>query len=294
MIKLIKFCSLFFLVGFFGLNSLTYAASPSVGSGEGLGISPINRLVTVSAGNQNTSNITVSDLTNKPLNVSLFIKSFNVVNYNYNYQFTDPVNNWLKLSQTGINLQSGQVQPINYTIAVPKNAASGGYYYAIFASATVPQTNINLSLQAASIIYLTISGKLIETSNIVSNSISHLVFGSTINYTVNVRNSGNVNYFIYLNTRIRGYLLRPSQTQVAHLLLPNTIRSISGSILSPYLPGIYKVDYGYSTESGSSVNLSSYIVFIPPWSIAILALIIISGIFIKDKRAKNLKKAHKD
>jgi hypothetical protein len=279
-----------FLLALIVFSSTTYGASSTLENGEGLGISPVNRSVTIFSGNQNTSSISVSDFTSQPLSVSLFVKSFNVINYNYNYQFTNPINDWLKLSQTDINLQPGDVQTINYSLNVPSYAPSGGYYYAIFASATVPHVSINLSLQAASIIYLTVGGKLIETSNIVSSYISHFVLGKTINYKINVRNSGNVNYFIYLNTRIHGYLLRPAQTQVAHILLPNTIRTIDGLILSPYLPGVYKIDYGYSTELGSKVNLSAYVVFVPPWSIAVLILLIISAVYYKDRRKKQSSK----
>jgi len=288
----LKNLSLFVILTIFAsfvcLINLTNAAD--LNTTQGLSISPVNSFTNISAGQSQVNTIEIGDYTTQPLNINLFIKSFRVVNYNYNYQFTNTINNWIKISQTEVNLRPGEYTGVDYTIKIPANTSAGGYYYAIFASATVPQASLNVSLQAVSIVYLTIKGKLIETSNLVSNSISHLIFGKTINYEINIKNTGNVNYFIYLNTRLRGYMLRPSQTQVAHLLLPNTIRTVDGAILSPYLPGIYKVDYGYRTDSGAQVKLSSYVVFIPPWSIATVVLILMIVFYISEHRKNRPKK----
>jgi len=60
--------------------------------------------------------------------------------------------------------------------------------------------------------------------------------------------------------------------------MPNAVRRVSDTISSPILPGIYKATYGYKTDAGTTVMKSGYILFIPPWFIAVLLVIIYSAL----------------
>jgi hypothetical protein len=250
------------------IASPVYAASPS----RGLAITPLRQYLTVDGGSQKTSTLTVSNLTSKTLAVKLYDQEFSVDNYSYNYRFDAPIPNLVTLSQDTVSLKPGASQKITYTITAPKNTRPGGQYYTIFASS---QLEDNVTVQAATLLYVTIDGKLTTSNELRSSSIQHVVFGNTISYHFDTLDTGNVHYFIYVDGQLHGVTARAADSPVAHLLLPNAIRSVSGSITAPILPGIYKATYGYKTDSGQQITRSGYVLYIPPWSITLFLAIIL-------------------
>lgn len=263
--------------------------SPAVGhaattTNRGLLISPLRDYVNVDAGGQKTQNFTVANLTEKPINVALSVKQFSVSDYAYDYQFSEPHDSWVRLTKTEVQLKPNESQKISYQLSVPAKNAPGGYYYTLFASANLSGTGLSGTVQAASLLYITVNGKLIQTNSLQSSSMSHIVFGKQIPYSLNVRNSGNVHYFGYFSTKVQGLFTNISPTGTSHLLLPGTTRRIGNSVPAPLLPGIYKVTYGYQPESGAAQTRSQYILNLPPWSIAAVILLIFFALRLHRKK----------
>lgn len=244
---------------------------------KGLLIAPVQQYLSGDAGTTVSSQLSVSNLTNKPLTVSVSVKQFSVTDYTYNYTFAAPDNDWLRLSMTTVTLQPNRSADIPYTIQIPPKSAPGGRYYTLLASATLPSAGV--ILQAADLVYLTVNGKLITVSKLQDSSIHWLSFGRSIPFTLQPVNTGNVYSFVYVSSQLHGLFVRPPVTSKAHLLMPGKVRSISDSIPSPVLPGVYLATYGYKTNDSSWVIQKEHVVvYIPPWFLAfLLAALLVAG-----------------
>ncbi len=245
---------------------------------HGLLITPLRQFLSIKAGHALDSSFTVANLTDRPLTITLSVQQFSVTNYVYNYRFEAPTNNWLHLGLTTVSLAANQTANIPYHFQVPVGTSPGGRYYTLFASANVASQGAKATIQAADLVYLTVAGKLVRTSHLQHSSIGWLAFGRSIPFNVQPVNTGNVYFFAYVSGRLHGLWIKPAPTPDTHLLMPGTVRTLSGSIASPVLPGVYRATYGYRTDAGQSVMKTSYVLFIPPWFVAfLLAALLLAG-----------------
>lgn len=280
-----RFVPLLFLVVLLcaALPGDAHAATPA--QQKGLLITPIRQFLSVDAGKTVRSSLTVANLTDDPRTVTFSAKQFSVSDYAYNYSFSQANNDWLHLDVASIDLQPNQSTDIPYSVNVPAGSKPGGHYYTLFASADVSSQGVKSTIQAADLLYLTVNGKLIRTSHLQSGSIQRLSFGRSIPFRLQPVNTGNVYFFAYTTGELHGLFTHTSASTATHLLMPNKPRAISSSIASPVLPGIYKATYGYKTDGGQTVTQSRWIVFVPPWFIAVvLGALLLAGRFLPRRR----------
>jgi hypothetical protein len=258
------------MVGLLLVPSNVTAASSRPNIEKGLLITPLRQFLSVDAGKTVRSSFSVANLTDQPLTVDLKVEQFSVTDYVYNYTFSKPKDPWLQLSTQQVDLQHNQTKSIDYSIAVPVGSAPGGHYYTLLASATLSSGGIKNTIQAADLVYLTVNGKLTTVSHLESSSIRKVNFGNDIPYTLKPINTGNVYSFVYVSGELHGLFVRPVETSNAHLLMPGHVRTLGDSIPSPVLPGVYRASYGYRTDTNWIIEESHWIVYIPPWFIALL------------------------
>jgi hypothetical protein len=272
------------------LANTALAAGTPPAPETGLLITPLRQFISIDAGSSKPSTFTIANLTTKPLDVTLSVKQFSVTDYTYDYRFQNLSNNWLHLSQSDVILQPNQTKNIAYSFEVPTGSAPGGHYYTLFASAQMSADGVANTVQAADLVYLTVTGDLTQVSHLKSSSISWLTFGRTIPFTLNPINTGNVYSFVYVSSQLHGLFVHPPETSTGHLLMPGKVRTLTGSIPSPVLPGIYRATYGYKTSSDWIIEQSHLVVFIPPWFVAfVLAALLISGKFLPRGRRSTKK-----
>ncbi len=244
--------------------------SASTSSGpKGLLITPVRDFLSVDAGGNTSGNFTVANLSDKPMDVTLSVKQFSVANYTYDYTFNQPKNDWLHLELPAVSLQPDERRQIPFNVRVPADSAPGGQYYTLFASAQLNTGGLNSTVQATDLLYVTVGGKLIRTSQLQTARAPGLAF-SNINYSLQALNTGNVHFFAYSSGRLHGWLTKPAGTPDAHLLMPGRPRVLTGTVAAPVLPGVYKLTLGYRTDQGQQVQAQHWVVFIPPWFIALL------------------------
>jgi hypothetical protein len=236
---------------------------------EGLLITPVREYSSVAAGTTQSNILTVANITNKPIVVTLSVEQFSVADYTYDYTFMPAKEDWVKMQVTQFTLQPDKSQVVPYAIMVPANAAPGGHYFTIFATASLHTGAISSDVRVATVLYVTVAGKLIKTSRIKKETIPWISFGSDIPFTLDVQDTGNTHFFIYTSGKLIGWTARPAIEEPAHILLPGTIRTVESRIVTPLLPGVYKAEYGYKTDGGQTVNRSSNVIYLPPWSLAI-------------------------
>lgn len=272
--------------------SLTYPAeaAPVIKSSNGLSISPLRQEMSIVAGKSAKGYITVGNLTDKPMIVTTTVKEFSVTDYAYDYVFKSPQNDWVKISAPQVQLAPKTSQKIQYDVAVPAKATPGGYYFALFASTEVVGSGLAQTVQAASPVYVKVEGQLIRTSVFQDASVPLFVTGQEVPYEFVVKNTGNVYFSAYLYGQLEGLFGKQPEVGTGHLLIPHAPRTIEGAVPTPILPGIYKLTYGYKVDFASIITTkSTYILFVPPWSLAALLLAGVIGRWLWQKR--NVSKA---
>lgn len=237
---------------------------------RGLLISPIRSYEALDAGDTKTRSVTVANMTNKPIVVTMSLEQFSVADYIYDYRFSEPKNSYVRLVENRIELKPFESRVVPYVIDLPATAAPGGEYYTFFASATLGSGTLSGTVRAASLLYLTVNGDLIQTGDVVKSSIPWVVFTPQVPYTIDIKNTGNVHYFANFTGSVAGAFYNSSPTGASQLLMPRTTKRITGTVPSPLLPGVYKLNFGYTTDSGAKISRSQYFLFLPPWFIALL------------------------
>jgi hypothetical protein len=278
-----------FLV-FFSLLALSFAPAPAqaqTAKNKGLLISPLREYVDVAAGASRAKTFTVANLTENPISVNFSVQAFSVSDYAYDYRFSDPPNDWVRLSVATLELRPGENRKIPYVVSVPADSPAGGQYYTLFASASLSDKGIASTVRAATLLYVTVEGELRRTSQLVSSSLPRFAYGTEIPYTLDVKNTGNTHFFANFSGKLQGLSAKPETTGTSHLLLPGKIRRISGAIPAPLLPGLYKATYGYTTDVGEKVAQTRFVVFVPPWSVALVVLLaLLASILLQRKKPR--------
>ena len=259
---------------------------------KGLLISPPRTYVSVDAGQEKTSSITVENATSSPMQVSLSVQQFSVNDYVYTQIFSAVKQDWLHLKTNTVQLAANQSTSIQYTLTPPANVTPGGYYFSIFASTQIQKNSGTDTMQAANLLYVTVNGTLTKTSQLKTSHIPRVIFGNTIPYQFSIADTGNVHFFIYTQGSLKGLFTEQTSPPQTHILLPGTIRAIAGSMPSPLLPGLYHVTYGYKTDSAITVTRTQWIVYIPFWFIAAIGVIILTleRLHLKKRSKQNSEK----
>lgn len=269
----------------FGTLGHVWAAASTPAQEHGLLITPLRQFISSDAGTTKQSTFSVANLTDQPITVSLQVKQFSVTDYAYNYTFSPPENDWLHLGQSSLTLQPNKTADVPFSVTIPSGSAPGGQYYTLFASADLNSQGIKDTIQAADLVYLTVNGTLTSVSHLQDSSINWVSFGHDIGFNLKPINTGNIYSYVYVSGELHGLFVKPPQTSSAHLLMPGKVRSLSGSIPAPLLPGIYRATYGYKTTSNWIIQESHWVVFIPPWFIALLlAVFLLAGRFLPRPR----------
>jgi hypothetical protein len=263
---------------------------------RGLSVTPVRQELTAEPGRVTNASYEVANYNDKPLTVMMSVKKFNVTDYSYAYKFSDDNDKWITFENPQVVLQPQQKFKMKYTVTVPSSAAPGGYYFALLASAASgPTGGISQTAQVASMLFIKAGGQLTRQGTISNPQVPFLVMGNTVSYKFDVRNTGNVHYAADFYGQLEGLFGKMPSTSASHILMPGAVRAVGGSVDSPVWPGVYIFNYGYKTETDNTPTYkSSYILFVPPWSIAALFILLIIGRSAWRVKHKKKSKAQSD
>lgn len=249
---------------------------------KGLYISPLRQLIEVDVKKPYQGQITVANYTEKQAQIKLSVEEFKVTDYVYDYRFVNPpTNKWIKLSQESVSLAPNKRAKIDYTIIAPDQTAPGGYYFTLFASQGIPASTggIAKEVRAGALLNLTVKGNLVYSNYVKSSHVPWIVIGDEVPLQVDIKNDGNVHFFSSLTARTKGLFTDHLFQTGNHQFFPHTVRRLSTELPSPKLPGIYRIEYGYSATSGEAVQKERYFLFMPVWFLCLL--IVIGGIALR-------------
>lgn len=272
-----------------------------------ISMSPVSDKIEVTPGETYTGTFNVSNIGGKSFNYILETKPFSVSDENYENDFDtkniyNDVTNWVTFDREGGSLEPNTTDRIAYTINVPENATPGGQYAAI-AATTISEAYgsngsvFNVSKSVAMIIYLTISGEVNRSGEIIENNIPSFYFEGPISAGSLVSNTGNIHneaeYILEINNFFTGELAYSnSEKPETHLILPDTKRYSEIKWDNAPMLGVFKVKQTINYLGESSV-VEKIVIICPLWLIFIIIFLLVLMIIwiITRSRARSRKKA---
>lgn len=281
-----------FVVGIFFMSP----ASATSGVRQ-LAITPLRSEYTIPAGTTQKGTITLKNTGAEALDVTLDAEAFKVVNQNYDYSFqpNSTLGTWVGFSSDEFNLVPNTSKNIEYSLNVPIDAEPGGKYLSLFAS-SVPSDDSSAIVpveRVGSLLYLTIPGGTTQTGKLLSLNSPSVIFGNS-SWNATIQNSGT-NHFrsTYSETLSDIFGHKLTTTTDSRLILPQTIRLVSGGISTPQWIGVYKVNYDFSLGDSPDTTQTKWLVNLPPLQLAALVVILLIIALLITKTLKKIMRHSK-
>ena len=256
-----------------------YASNP-----KGLSLSPLRTELSLAPGTSLDGALTVTNSTVEPMTVALSAEEFKITNSKYDYEFIaeSDISRWVSFKPSEIILKSGESKDVQYTVTVPPTAELGGYYISMFVSTAVgsPGDVGNSQQRVASLLYITVNsdvlGAVTRAGNVLSLSSPWLMIDKGT-WGMTIQNGGTTHFRSDYSVKIENIFGdKISEYENSALILPSTIRAISGELSAPSMPGIYKVIYTIGLGDTPKIIKTHYMLYLPIWAIGIILTIIIA------------------
>ncbi len=227
----------------------------------------------------------VNNIGTEPLNFTITVKPYSVVdkNYNTNYELETnytKISQWITYTTDKNILQPGESTEINYTITVPSDAPAGGQYAAIIASINEEASgNIHLVGSVGYVIYAHVFGETRTDVNILENNIPSLFLSSPISTSSLVENNGNIDmaaeYSLEISNFFSGQEVYSNvMDSTKHIVLPETQRFATQTWQETSPIGIFRVKQ--TVTIGIKTLVNEKIVFVCPiWLLFVIFFAIV-------------------
>ena len=169
---------------------------------------------------------------------------------------------------------------VDFAIAVPKNAAVGGHYAAVFVQ-TVPPASAGATIlsrvdRVASLYYLAVGGNLDAQGQVLALDVPWLQPASPVQAAVRVRNTGNVHFQVNTTSQLSTPFGKAGPpVTVRGEILPGTTRRLDIKLPAPYPIGLYKVDVTVK-YLGKTVHQSHWLFMVPKLTFIIVSLTVLA------------------
>lgn len=270
-----------------GTPCTAYAASDQ----KGLQIAPLRTRTAQQPGQATSGQISVKNSTAGNLTVALAVERFKTIDEDYHYDFSQGEHtDWVRLADSTVQLGVDEFKNVAYSLAVPADAAPGGYYFAIFAAATTGDggTSIQETRRVASLIYLEVDGDLLRKVNLLGIDVPWFTTKPQVPVDSRLVNQGNTHVEAVLTSSVKpliGYSREPTSQQ--GLILPGTVRRLTDTAKLSQLPGIYNVGIEYQNPEGKIQKFNQLVLYLPVWSWFVLVSPFIL-VFVRWRLRRNL------
>jgi len=303
-----KLLSIILLVGsvgvLVGLSQMSAgAAATSNTSGSGYRVSPVRSDLTIAPGTSQTVTVYVQNVASVPENVQVIINDFQAAQdesgrpellLNGQNTASHGLKQYISLPISIFSLQPNEQRAVAVKVTIPLNTAGGGYFGAVrFAPASLTSgENVNLAPSVASLILVTVPGKIQERLSIASFDVRNgdhpqkfLLSGKNLQAVARFQNSGNLQEEPFGkvllkrgNTVLGSYEINNSDPRGN--VLPNSIRRFSVALPTLHTFGKYTVEgnFGYGS-TGQLLSASTTFYLIPLLDIILVLVVILVLLF---------------
>lgn len=295
--KIIFCVGLLFVVSVINCNSDIVHAQSNTKAQKGLTVSPIRSELEIAPGISQDGVLTITNSTKETMVVDLTAESFSVINQQYDYAFTSEseMAKWVSFSDSKIELAAGESKKANFTIGVPLSAEPGGRYISLFASTNThvdSDSSIVSRQRVASLLYLTVTGKITRSGNLIYLTSPNIVTGK-VNWSMVLQNTGTTHFRSRYDIKILNIINNDvvANSQGDALILPGSLRLITDELPSLKLPGLYKAVYTIGLGDTPARVETRYLFYSSPLVLIFVMFIILALIYaayrLKDHKAKN-------
>jgi len=208
--------------------------------------------------------------------------------------------NWFKMEKN-VTIEPGQQKEIPFTVEIPQNAPPGGHFAVIWWGAAPPGGQVAIVTRAGILVYVEVSGEVNEKGELLNFSLpkgNFLVFRLPEDFTVDFKNSGNTYLKPVGEIKIKNIfgssIAAFDVNDKERIILPEDAQSLNISKKfekPPFALGLYKAELALSWgETQNNIQKSIYL-FVFPWKIVILAIIILVILYLLI--TKGIKKYNK-
>jgi len=201
---------------------------------------------------------------------------------------TADLSGWITVSPAKLDLAPNESADFNITIKVPAAAAAGGHYATVFAkseSSTQVASGASVTSMVGTSILLKVSGSTVESADVVefSTSRARLTPGEPIDFSVRMRNTGNVH--VRPQGTIQIYRDSVKMDEVAINsdglnVLPSSIRKFVGSSNKTLPSGSYTAKLALTYGAGQAIAVPAISFVVVGESSMATMVAIILGIFV--------------
>lgn len=270
--KFVKFgwLLLAFICLVFALTSKTHAGS--------LTIQPLRQELELKPGQTVTNKLTVRNTSATEQKITFKAENFSIINENYDYGFSEAeyLEKWVHFDTKQITLGAGLSKIVTYTIGAPTEAEPGGRYIALFATVDgqVTSDNVKTVERAGLLLYITIPGQISKKGSVIDIKTPLLISKRNVDWRLRIRSSGSTHFKNRTTVQVKTIFGKTiTEYSDDHLILPNTIRLVSGNAALGRLPGVYKLHFLVGQGDDPAHSSTHWVILMPLYMYGLLGLV---------------------
>ncbi len=259
--------------------SVSAASSPRV---QGLTISPEAASEVLDPGSVRHDSLSIRNSGKTGYNYSVYVRPYNVQGENYFPNFKavpgwPDISSWFQFTSKAGYLNSGSSAIINYTITVPQNTPSGGYYAAVFVQSSTPsvssgKSGFQIYQRAGEILYIQIPGPVHTEGRVITWHGSWLQ-QAPVHEQLRIENKGQLHYMSKISVSYEDILGATSYRYNGQfIILPHTVRRVNVQWPNPPFLGLFKVTGNVWTYGNQHLSAQYVLVVSPLTRIIVLVL----------------------
>lgn len=283
------------LVGAMLVNSKnTYAEAAAVK------ISPVANAIQIKAGQSQNYQFTLENMSAKDYSFKLYTAPYNVINEDYDADFTSETNynqitRWITFEDDSgtfvknpvYKIKAGEKRSIIYRVSVPDDIPEGGQYCVIFAESVDNEsfsgTGTSAGIGSVSRVSLILlghgDGETRDTAEITDFSLTGMFTAKDVDAMAKVKNSGNTDFLAVYDMTVKSIFGTPIYTNSDNfIVLPGTERKFTTSWAESPAFGIFNVSFSVNAIDQSQEE--SHLILILPGFVVVIALLLLTSIVV--------------
>lgn len=253
--------------------------------GKGLTLAPLRSELEIAPGTSLTSELMITNSTDKPMVASLTAEEFSVINQQYDYAFDaeSDLAKWATFNPVEVNLAVGESKKVQFTIGVPLSAEPGGRYLSLFASTDIKTSDggVNSRQRVASLLYITVIGDVTRSGHLISLASPWGISDKSM-WSMALQNIGTTHFHSRYNVQLQNLWGNTVASMSGDaLILPGTVRAVPDVLPLPQLPGLYKIIYTIGLGDTPAIAETRFVLYMPPMAIlasVIIVMLLIAGL----------------
>lgn len=273
------------------------------GVANGFRISPVRTEYNIDKGKSVTLTVTIENLTDAPTTATPIINDFVASDKEdgeplliLDNNTAAPRNSFKSLVKLPAAVQLGarQKKDVPFTIAVPANAGSGGYYGAIrfLPSGTGPgDSNVGLTASVGSIVLVTVPGSLTQKLALVSLGAgikdvprSFITSGNNLTVITRLKNTGDIHVKPFGKVLVKdmfGKTIKEfefNSKEPRDNVLPDSTRKFVDDLPKRRWFGRYTIEanIGFAQGSGDLISATATFWYLPDWFLVVLLILLVA------------------